>query len=83
MYQIYILKSKKTGIHYVGYTGDLNQRLKAHNSGKTKSLKRHIPLKVLYTEDYKFLEDAIKRERQIKSYKSGEALKKLLKTDII
>ena len=78
MYYVYILKSNKTGKHYVGYTRDLKERLKLHNSGKTKSLVRHIPLEIVKTEEYPFYQDARKRERQIKSYKSGEAFKKLI-----
>lgn len=79
MYYVYILRSKKTGKHYVGYTRNLDERLKYHNSGRTKSLIKHIPLEVVMTEEYKFYKDARKREVQIKKYKSGEAFKNLLK----
>ena len=43
-YFVYILKSKKTNKHYVGFTNNLEERLKYHNGGKTKSLIKHIPL---------------------------------------
>ena len=79
MYYVYILKSKATGIYYIGYTNNLNGRIKRHNSGKTKSLVKHLPLEIVKVEEYKFYEDARKRERQLKKYKSGEAFKKLLK----
>ena len=78
MFFVYILKSKKTGRYYIGYTRDLAQRLRDHNRGKTKSLIRHIPLEIIRVEEYSAREDAMKRERQIKKYKSGEALKRLL-----
>ncbi len=78
MYIVYILKSLKTGSHYTGYTGDLKMRLKYHNSGKTASLRKHIPLEIIYKEEYNSLDEARFRERQIKSYKSGEAFKRLL-----
>ena len=77
-YFVYILKSKKTGRYYVGYTGDLVKRLREHNSGYTKSLIKHIPLEIIRKESYDTYEEARKRERQIKSYKSGEAFKKLV-----
>ncbi|MEK7553365.1 MAG: GIY-YIG nuclease family protein [Patescibacteria group bacterium] len=83
MYFVYILKSKKTSRHYIGYTDNLQRRLKEHNSGKTKSLIRHIPLEIILVEEYKILEEARKREKQIKSYKSGEAFKKLLNNKIL
>ncbi len=78
MYFVYILKSKRTGRYYIGYTSNLQRRLREHNNGKTKSLVKHIPLEIILVEEYKTLEESRKRERQIKSYKSGEAFKKLL-----
>ena len=78
MYFVYILKSKKTSRYYTGYTNNLEERLKYHNSGKTKSLIKHIPLEIVKVERYDTYEEARGRERQIKSYKSGEAFKKLL-----
>lgn len=78
MYFVYILRSKKTGKYYVGYTNNLEQRLKYHNSGRTKSLIKHIPLEIIKVEEYTFYEEARKREKQIKSYKGGEAFKRLL-----
>ena len=78
MYFVYILKSKSTGRHYVGYTNNLQRRLKEHNNGKTRSLVKYIPLEIILVEEYKILKEAREREKQIKSYKSGEAFKKLL-----
>jgi putative endonuclease len=78
MYYVYVLKSKKTGKYYVGYTSNLEKRLKEHNSGKTKSLIKDIPLETVRVEEYKFYIDARKREKQIKKYKSGEAFRKLI-----
>lgn len=77
-YYVYILRSKKTGKYYIGYTNNLGKRLKNHNSGRTKSLRKHIPLEIVKTEEYAFYEEARKREQKIKKYKSGEAFKKLL-----
>ncbi len=78
MYFVYILKSGKTGTYYTGYSNDVECRLQEHNRGRTKSLRKHIPLEIVHIEEYSFIKDAIKRERQIKSYKSGEAFKKLV-----
>lgn len=79
MYYVYILQSNKTGKYYVGYTNNIEKRLKEHNSGKTKSLVKQLPLELIKIEEYQFYEEARKREKQIKQYKSGEALKKILK----
>jgi len=79
MYYVYILKSKKTSVYYTGYTKDIKERLKYHNSGKTRSLWKHRPLEIVRVEEYNSKLEAIKRERQIKKYKSGEAFRKLIK----
>ena len=78
MYYVYILRSKKTGIHYTGYTQNIDVRMKYHNSGKTRSLIKHIPLEIIRLEEYSALQEARTRERQIKKFKSGEAFKKLI-----
>jgi putative endonuclease len=78
MYYVYIVKSKTTERYYVGYTRDIGERLKCHNSGKTKSLRKHIPLEIIKVEEYDTYAEARARERQIKRYKSGEAFRKLL-----
>lgn len=78
MYQVYILKSIADKSYYVGCTQNLEQRLRAHNSGKTKSLRNKRPLEIVYKEDYTDATEAFKREKQIKSYKGGDAFKKLV-----
>jgi len=79
MWYVYILKSEKTGRYYIGHTADLKKRLNQHNSGKTKSLKAYLPLALIYSEKTPNRQDAYLRERQIKSYKGGEAFKRLIR----
>ncbi len=78
MYFVYILQSLKSGRRYTGYTNNLERRLAEHNAGRTRSLFKYRPLEIIYTEEYNTLNEARSRERQIKSYRSGEAFKKLL-----
>ncbi len=78
MWFVYILKSQKTKKHYIGFTDNLERRLGEHNSGKTVSLKFHIPLELIYTERFDSREEACEREKKIKSYKGGNAFKQLL-----
>ena len=41
---VYILKSQSTsGAHYTGYTSDLAERLKKHNSGGVPHTAKHTP----------------------------------------
>ncbi|MBE0572264.1 MAG: GIY-YIG nuclease family protein [Ignavibacteriaceae bacterium] len=78
MYFVYIIKSLVTIRYYIGSTENLDRRLSYHNSGKVKSTKAYKPWKLVHMERFDTKSDAIKRERQIKSYKSGNAFKKLL-----
>ena len=78
MYKAYILQSEKSGKYYIGHTQDLENRLKRHNDGRVRSTKEHRPWKVIYTESFNTKEEVYRRELKIKSYKGGEAFKKLI-----
>src|ERR1700752_1165372 len=78
-YYIYILLSLKDGKYYIGSTSNIERRLKFHNTGLQKSTKSRTPFKLIHSESFDSKEEALKRERQIKSYKGGEAFKKLLR----
>ncbi|MCX5681552.1 MAG: GIY-YIG nuclease family protein [Candidatus Omnitrophica bacterium] len=78
IFYVYVLQSLKDGDYYIGYTKNLSQRLAEHNRGKSRSVKNRFPFKVIYKESYSDKYAAIKRERQIKNYKGGEAFKKLI-----
>jgi len=73
-YVVYILKNEK-GCYYIGYTGNLEKRLRKHNSGGSRFTRKKGPWKVVYREKYKNKKEAFRREKQIKSYKGGEAFK--------
>ena len=78
MVYVYILQSEKDGGFYIGYTTDLSRRVQQHNAGKTRSLKHRRPLKIVYLEELNTIKEAKLREKQIKSYKGGEAFRKLI-----
>ena len=79
MYVVYVLYSKKTDKYYIGFTANLIDRLKHHNSGATKSTKTGRPWFVVYKEKIPDKRSAWLRERQIKKYKGGEAFKVLIR----
>ena len=60
------MKSKKNGRLYTGYSADLKQRLKNHNSGKSSYTKNNRPYVLIYYEAYASVSDAQKRERSLK-----------------
>jgi putative endonuclease len=67
IYYVYMLKSKsiKT-ITYVGYTKNLEKRVKLHNSGKGAKFTRGRKWVLIYKEKYKSKKEAISREYYIK-----------------
>ena len=79
MFHTYILQSLKDNKYYIGSTGNLEQRIKAHNLGHSRATKNRIPFKLIYSEEFESKSVAMKRENQIKSYKGGEAFKKLIR----
>ncbi|OAQ38555.1 endonuclease [Pedobacter psychrophilus] len=50
VYYVYALISEKDNRIYVGFSSNLDKRLKEHNSGKTKSTKGYRPWKLIYNE---------------------------------
>ena len=78
MYTVYILKSEHYDRYYIGSTKNLEERITRHNQGRSKWTKQYRPWQIIYTEYHEDKETALKREKQKKSYKSGEAFKKLI-----
>ena len=80
MYHVYILESiPNKGRHYVGHAEEVGVRLERHNKGKVRSTKPYKPWKIVRIESFERKQDAYRRELQIKSYKGGEAFKKLIR----
>ena len=77
-YYVYILESLKNGSFYIGYSGDLEKRIKEHNEGKTKGNKYNGPFKLIYKEEYKDPIEARKREYYIKRQKSRKFIQELI-----
>jgi len=79
MYYVYVIKSLKDDNVYVGHTNDLVKRFKQHNDGLVESTKYRKPFKLLYYEASNILEDAIKREKSLKTGFGRAYLKRRLK----
>ncbi|MFH1956153.1 MAG: GIY-YIG nuclease family protein [Patescibacteria group bacterium] len=78
-YIVYILKSSKSGIYYIGQTKNLKKRMAEHNSGKSKSTKRGIPWNLMHEEIFNTRSEAMKRELSLKNIKKRIILEKLFK----
>jgi len=77
MYYTHILRSP-TGRYYIGSTGDMEAGLRAHNSGKVRSTKAFAPWEVVRLEEFHTCTEARERELQLKSFKGGDAFRKLV-----
>jgi len=83
MYYVYILKSKKDGRMYTGFSMDLRQRVADHNNGKSSYTKNFRPWKLIYYEAFLSEKDAKQRERNLKIIpNSSTQLRKRLKNSI-
>jgi len=79
MYYIYILKSFKDNLLYIGSTVDLKKRITEHQSGSVFATKYRLPLELVYYEAYKKEWMARKREKQLKYFgKAYQGLKERL-----
>lgn len=74
----YILFSEKLNKYYIGACINLERRLYEHNIGHSKFTSIGMPWKIVYTEEYPTIADAIKRENQIKRMKSKKYIDDLI-----
>ncbi|MEO0452664.1 MAG: GIY-YIG nuclease family protein [Verrucomicrobiota bacterium] len=78
MYYLYILQSQKNGRYYIGSTDHLLKRFYRHQSGGNKSTRPHRPWVLVHMETFRTRGEAQKREYQVKSWKSRQAIKDLI-----
>ena len=78
MYYIYLAKCSDNSL-YCGYTDNLKNREKVHNSGKgAKYTRSRLPVKIVYYEEFETKSEALKREHAIKKLTRGQK-EKLIK----
>ncbi|OGK17082.1 hypothetical protein A2690_05005 [Candidatus Roizmanbacteria bacterium RIFCSPHIGHO2_01_FULL_39_12b] len=79
MFTVYILQNSKSKRYYIGSTNNLDRRIREHNRGQTRSTRVIGIWRLIYQETFITNLEAKKRERVIKSYKGGNAFKKLVR----
>ena len=67
MYYVYVLKSKKDGNLYTGFTDNLKKRIQKHNNGSVLSTKARKPFELVYFEGGLNKTDALHREIYLKT----------------
>ena len=77
-FYVYMLISRgNKPISYVGYTNNLKNRIKLHNTGKGAKFTRGRKWNLIYKEKYNSKKEAISREYYIKNTRSlREKIKK-------
>lgn len=79
MHYVYVLQNIESRF-YIGYTRDLDKRIKDHNSGKgSQTTKKSKNWKLIYFEGYLNQNDAQNREKFLKGGSGYKYLKKQLK----
>ncbi|NMB70278.1 GIY-YIG nuclease family protein [candidate division WWE3 bacterium] len=79
-YFVYLVKCSDNSL-YCGYTTDLDQRINEHNNSNkgAKYTKYRRPVKLVYSEKFNTLSEALKREYQIKNL-TRDKKEQLIKT---
>jgi putative endonuclease len=68
-YYVYILASKRYGTLYIGVTNSLHNRMQQHRLGLgSEFVKKYNVHRLVYVEPYERVEDAIRREKQLKKW---------------
>ena len=71
----YVLKSVKDARYYYGSCGNIDKRLREHNTGKVKATKNRIPFVIHFFEEHSSRSEAYKRELFYKSIDGYKWLK--------
>ena len=78
MHYCYILYSEKFDKYYIGYTTDINDRLRRHNSAHKGFTNTGKPWILCYFESFEEKTNALKREKELKSWKNKAKIKELI-----
>ncbi len=62
MYKVYILLCKNN-LFYTGFTDKLKRRLEQHQRSEVRFTSHLLPVKLVYYENHKSKEEAMKREK--------------------
>jgi putative endonuclease len=79
MYSVYIIYSQKLDKYYIGYSTNVEDRLKKHNSISKGFTNLGKPWILMYSEQYESKKEAMTREKQLKNWKNRERIEKLIK----
>jgi putative endonuclease len=79
-YYVYVLQSEIDNNFYTGYTKNIELRFNQHQTGQIESTKNRRPLKLIYFEACLNQQDAIHREKYLKTHYGKMFLRNRLKS---
>ena len=78
-YYTYVLFSPSHNQIYIGYTSDIDGRILSHNELATKGWTiRYRPWSLVHQETFATKKEAMAREKQLKSAKGREFIRKII-----
>ena len=81
-FTVYVLVSEIDNSWYIGYTRDLEKRLREHNAGRSITTSKKMPWRLIYYEVAFNKEDSIAREKYLKSGMGRRYLKNRLSNQL-
>jgi len=75
-YYTYVLHSPQYNKICIGYTNNLERRLCFHNKGIEGWTAKFTPWELVYHEEYETKQEAMKREKELKSYQGRRFIRK-------
>jgi len=78
MHFVYILYSEKCDRYYVGYSANVQSRLKRHNAGMVTATRNCKPYKFCSSKSFSTEVEAIREERRIKKQKRRKYIEWLI-----
>jgi putative endonuclease len=80
MFTVYVLRSRKSGVYYVGQTNNLADRVRRHNANTERATRLRGPWELVYWEEFETRAEAWKREQEIKAQKHRAYIESLIAT---
>ena len=78
MYYVYIIQSEVDRSFYIGYSQNIQGRLKEHNFGRTNYTSTKRPWTLVYSEEFNNKTDALQREIFLKRQKNKGFYQRLI-----
>ena len=76
MWCVYVLLCNEK-IFYVGITNDLKNRLRQHGNKQSTYTKQFSEIRLVYKEEFKNRDRAVKREKEIKGWSRKKKIERL------